>query len=176
MIDQLHLRVEAPAVIALGSNLGEREVTLRAAVRDIAALEGVVLLRASSLYETPAVKPDGVDPDAPAYLNAVVAVRTALDPNDLLAALTAIENAHGRVRQSRWGDRTLDLDLVSYGGQQLETSDLTLPHPRAFERAFVLAPWLEIEPSAVVPGRAAVSELLGATGDAVTVYPAEPLL
>ncbi|MFM9877328.1 MAG: 2-amino-4-hydroxy-6-hydroxymethyldihydropteridine diphosphokinase [Rhodoglobus sp.] len=180
MIDQLHLRVETPAVIALGSNLGDREATLRAAVRDIAAIEGVVLLRASNLYETPAVKPGGVDTDAPAYLNAVVAVRSALDPHDLLAALNAIENAHGRVRQERWGDRTLDLDIVSFGGQQLETPDLTLPHPRAFERAFVLAPWLEVEPAAVVPGRATVGELLGellgATGDVVTVYPAEPLL
>lgn len=176
MIRAQRLRVEFPAVIALGSNLGDREATLRSAVREIAELDGVVLLRASSLYETPALKPEGVDTDAPAYLNAVVAVRSALEPHDLLAALHGIENAHGRVRDVRWGDRTLDLDIVTFGGQQLDTPELTLPHPRAFERAFVLAPWLEIEPAAVVPGRGSVRELLAATGDSPTVHPAEPLL
>lgn len=176
MIRAERLRVEFPAVIALGSNLGDREATLRSAVREIAELDGVVLLRASSLYETPALKPEGVDADAPAYLNAVVAVRSALDPHDLLTALHGIENAHGRVRDVRWGDRTLDLDIVTFGGQQLDTPELTLPHPRAFERAFVLAPWLEVEPAAVVPDRGSVRELLVATGDSPTVHPAEPLL
>jgi 2-amino-4-hydroxy-6-hydroxymethyldihydropteridine diphosphokinase len=172
----LTLRVEYPAVVALGSNLGDREATLRAAVSELAGVEGVVVLRASSLYETPALKPEGVDTDAPAYLNAVVALRSALGPHELLAALQRIENEHGRVRDVRWGDRTLDLDLISFGGQQLDTPDLTLPHPRAHERAFVLAPWLEVGATAVVPGRGAVAELLAATDDAVTKYPAEPLL
>ena len=176
MIRAQRLRVEFPAVIALGSNLGDREATLRAAVADIAAIDGVVLLRASSLYETPALKPEGIDTDAPAYLNAVVAVRSALDPHALLAALHGIENVHGRVRDVRWGDRTLDLDLVSFGGQSMDSADLTLPHPRAHERAFVLAPWLEVEPAATVPGRGSVRALLDATGESASVYPAEPLL
>lgn len=176
MIRAQRLRVEFPAVIALGSNLGDREATLRAAVADIAAIDGVVLLRASSLYVTPALKPEGIDTDAPAYLNAVVAVRSALDPHALLAALRGIENAHGRVRDVRWGDRTLDLDLVSFGAQSMDSADLTLPHPRAHERAFVLAPWLEVEPAATVPGRGSVRTLLEATGESASIYPAEPLL
>jgi 2-amino-4-hydroxy-6-hydroxymethyldihydropteridine diphosphokinase len=170
---------EFPAVLALGSNLGDRESTLRAAVGDIAAIPGVVLLRASGLVETPALKPDGVDPDAPAYLNAVVAVRSALGPHELLHALAGIEAAHGRVRDVRWGDRTLDIDIVTFAGQQLETDDLTLPHPRAASRVFVLAPWLQIDPSAMLPGIGPIApllaELLAASGETVSPYPAEPL-
>lgn len=170
------VNVEWPVVLALGSNLGDREGTLREAVVDIAALEGVTMLRASGIVETPALKPEGVDTDAPAYLNAVVAVRSVPSPHELLAALNGIEQAHGRVRDVRWGDRTLDIDIVSFGGQVLHSETLTLPHPRAFSRAFVLAPWLEIEPNAVLPGLGRVDELLAATGDTVASYPSEPLI
>ena len=171
--DPVH--VEYPAVLALGSNLGDRETTLREAVRDIGELDGVTVLRASGIVETPALKPEGVDEDAPAYLNAVVAVRSALAPQALLAALNGIEQAHGRVRDVRWGDRTLDIDIVTFGGQVLATDDLTLPHPRAKDRAFVLAPWLDVEPNAVLPGAGRVDELLAATGETVARYPAEAL-
>ncbi len=173
MVEGLH--GESPAVLALGSNLGDRESTLREAVRDIGALDGVTVLRASGIVETPALKPDGVDQDAPAYLNAVVAVRSALAPHALLAALGGIERAHGRVRDERWGDRTLDIDIVTFGEQQLDSDDLTLPHPRARDRAFVLAPWLDVEPNAVLPGAGRVDELLAATGETVARYPAEAL-
>lgn len=169
------LRVEYPAVLALGSNLGDRETTLREAVRDIGELDGVTVLRVSGIVETPAVKPEGVDEDAPAYLNAVIAVRSALAPQKLLVALNGIEKVHGRVREVRWGDRTLDIDIVTFGGQVLETDDLTLPHPRARDRAFVLAPWLDVEPDAVLPGAGRVDELLAATGETVARYPAEAL-
>lgn len=164
------------AVVALGSNLGDREAILRAAVRDIAALPGVEVTAVSGLVETPALKPEGVDTDAPAYLNAIAAVRTTLDAHYLLRALNGIEAAHGRVRAARWGDRTLDLDIIEFGGLLIASEDLTVPHPRAAERAFVLAPWLQIDPDAALPGLGRVDELLAATGETPVPYAAEPLL
>ena len=168
------MRVELPALLALGSNLGDREQTLRDAVRAIAEIDGVTLVKASGIVETPAVKPDGIDEDAPAYLNAVVLVRSALHPRQLLAALHEVEAAHGRVREERWGDRTLDIDIVSLGGFRVDEPDLTVPHPRAHERAFVLAPWLDVQPDAVI-GSDRVDALLAATGETPARYEAEPL-
>jgi 2-amino-4-hydroxy-6-hydroxymethyldihydropteridine diphosphokinase len=168
------MRVELPAVLALGSNLGDREQTLRDAVRAIAAIDGVTLVRSSGIVETPALKPAGVDVDAPAYLNAVVLVRSALHPRQLLAALHEVEAAHGRVRTEHWGDRTLDIDIVSVGGFRVDEPELTVPHPRARDRAFVLAPWLEVEPDAVLGGDR-VDALLAATGATPERYEAEPL-
>jgi 2-amino-4-hydroxy-6-hydroxymethyldihydropteridine diphosphokinase len=175
IVRQERMRVELPAVLALGSNLGDREQTIRDAVRAIGAIPGVVIVRASGLVETPALKPEGVDEDAPAYLNAVVAVRSAIGPHELLHALNRIEADFGRVRGIRWGDRTLDIDIVQFAGPPIDDPDLTVPHPRAWQRAFVLAPWLEIEPAAALPGRGTVAELLAATGETPTTYPAEPL-
>lgn len=161
------------AILSLGSNLGDREATIRAAVRDIAMVAEITAV--SSLVETAALKPTGVDAAAPAYLNAVVAVRTHREPLDLLRELLAIEAAHGRVRDIRWGDRTLDIDIVAFGEVISDAAELTIPHPRAAERAFVLAPWLELDPEAVLPGFGRVDTLLAASGDTVTPYPAEPL-
>jgi 2-amino-4-hydroxy-6-hydroxymethyldihydropteridine diphosphokinase len=149
----LKRRIEQPAVIALGSNEGDREATLLAAVRELADAEGVEVLRVSSLHETVAVRPVGPDAAAPAYLNAVALIRTTLTPPALLEVLHGIENAHGRVRAERWGDRTLDLDLVDFAGLRSGDERLTLPHPRAAEREFVLRPWLEVDPDAVLGGR-----------------------
>jgi 2-amino-4-hydroxy-6-hydroxymethyldihydropteridine diphosphokinase len=167
---------DEPVVLSIGSNLGDREGTIRAAVRDIADLEGVDVTGASGLVRTAAVRPEGVDAEAPAYLNAVVLVSTDLAPERLLAELQRIELAHGRVRDVRWGDRTLDIDIVAYGAVTHETAELSIPHPLAAERAFVLAPWLQADPHAVLPGRGPVRDLLAATGESVTEYPAEPLL
>jgi 2-amino-4-hydroxy-6-hydroxymethyldihydropteridine diphosphokinase len=169
------MRVELPAVLALGSNLGDREQTLRDAVRAIGAIDGVTLVSASGIVETPAVKPDGVDQDAPAYLNAILLVRSALHPRQLLAALGEVEAAHGRVRAERWGDRTLDIDIVSLGGYRVDEPELTVPHPRARERAFVLAPWLDVQPDARI-GEERVDALLAAIGGAPARYDAAPLL
>lgn len=163
------------AVIALGSNLGEREQTLRSAVRELGELEGVELVASSGLVESAALKPDGVDESAPSYLNAVVIVESSLEPLALLDALNSIEHRHGRLRETHWGDRTLDLDLVSVDGVTLQTERLTLPHPRAWQRAFVLAPWLQADAGAVLPGRGPVAALLAAAEDEVTDYPALPL-
>ncbi|MBC7519120.1 MAG: 2-amino-4-hydroxy-6-hydroxymethyldihydropteridine diphosphokinase [Microbacteriaceae bacterium] len=174
------MRIELEAVIALGSNLGDRERTLREAVAAIAELDGVVLTAASEIVESAALKPEGVDAAAPRYLNAIVTARSALDPEVLLDALNDIEHRLGRVRAERWGDRTIDLDIVSMGAMTLSSARLTLPHPRAAERAFVLQPWLQLDPQACVPGEGAgtgpVGELLGRVTDRVTRFDAEPLL
>jgi 2-amino-4-hydroxy-6-hydroxymethyldihydropteridine diphosphokinase len=147
------------AVVALGANLGDREATLTAALRDIARLPLVDEVRASHPLESVAVKPEGPDAAAPAYLNAVALVTTRLAPTVLLGYLHAIEARHGRERRERWGDRTLDLDLIAYGDVRSTDPALTLPHPRAAERDFVLAPWLEVDPDAVLPGVGRVDAL-----------------
>jgi len=175
LMRQERLRVELPAVLSLGSNLGDREATLRAAVAEIAALPGVRVHAASGLVETDAVKPHGVDTDAPAYLNAVVTIRTTRDPDDLLAALNAIEHEHGRVREERWGDRTLDIDIVDFGGLRVSTDRLTLPHPRAAERSFVLVPWLQIEPLASLLSHGRIDALPAAADPSIRPYDARPL-
>lgn len=137
-------------VIAVGANLGDRAATLADAVAALGALEGVEVTATSPVVTTAPVG----GPDQPDYLNAVVLARTTLAPAALLAALHALEAAHGRERVVRWGARTLDLDLVAYGdpGEDDEVVQddpaLTLPHPRAHERAFVLAPWAAADPHA----------------------------
>jgi len=152
--------IRLPAVLALGSNLGDRETTILEAVRELEETEGIEVLAVSRLYETTAVKPDGVDPDAPAYLNAVALIRTSLHPEELLGVVNAIEHAHGRVRAERWGDRTLDVDIVTFASVIRDTPRLTLPHPRAAERDFVLVPWLEVDPEATLPGLGRADALL----------------
>lgn len=165
----------AQAVIALGSNLGDREATIRRAVREIDTIPGVRVLAASALVESAALKPTGVDDSAPSYLNAVILAEVTIAPLELLDAVSAIEHDHGRVRETVWGDRTLDIDLITVAGAQQASDRLTLPHPRAWERAFVLVPWLQIEADAVLPGYGRVAELLTAAGDTVQEFPAAPL-
>ncbi|HEV7740869.1 MAG TPA: 2-amino-4-hydroxy-6-hydroxymethyldihydropteridine diphosphokinase [Pseudolysinimonas sp.] len=162
----LKRQIEQPAVIAFGANQGDRAATIHAAATELAQAQGVELTAISSLHETVALRPDGPDPDAPAYLNAVALIRTTLTPDALLALLHEIESDHGRVRAERWGDRTLDLDLVDFAGVQLDRDGLTLPHPRAAERDFVLRPWLEIDPDAVLAGRGRVADLMAALDSA----------
>lgn len=147
------------AVLALGSNLGDREGALAEAVRRIADLPGVDLVAASTARESIALTPGGPDADAPAYLNSVVAIETVLSPEQLLEAVNAIEADLGRVRGERWADRTIDIDIIVFGTLEITDEHLTIPHPRAAERDFVLEPWLEIEPDAVMPGRGPVTEL-----------------
>lgn len=153
------------AVIALGANLGDRGSTLRAAAAAIAALPGVRPVASSREVESVALTLDGLDTTKPRYRNAVVVVDTELDPQGLLDALHGIEDANGRTREVRWGDRTLDLDLVAYGDERIDTATLTVPHPRAHERAFVLGPWADADPDAVLPGVGRVADLLAALGD-----------
>lgn len=148
------------AVIALGANLGDRAEAIRSAVLRISRLPLVDDLRLSDLHETVAVRPDGPDPDAPAYVNAVALISTRLAPQVLLGLLHAIEEEHGRERRERWGDRTLDLDLITYGSLRSDDPHVLLPHPRAGERLFVLEPWLSLDPDAELPGRGRVADLI----------------
>jgi 2-amino-4-hydroxy-6-hydroxymethyldihydropteridine diphosphokinase len=150
------------AVIALGSNLGNRLETLQGAVDALEDTPGLRVKAVSPVYET---QPWGVEPGSqPTYFNAVVLVKTTLPPSALLERGHAIEEAFERVRDERWGPRTLDVDIVAYQGVVSDDPVLTLPHPRAHERAFVLVPWYDVDPEAVVPGRGAVTELLAAVG------------
>ncbi|GAB7192741.1 2-amino-4-hydroxy-6-hydroxymethyldihydropteridine diphosphokinase [Kineococcus sp. NUM-3379] len=154
-----------PAVLALGTNLGDRAGTLRSAVRALAALPGVRVRAVSPVVETDPVG----GPAQPDYLNAVVLVDTELSPPALLDACQQVEAAHGRDRSAaaaRWGARTLDVDVVDHGGLTVSGERLTLPHPRAHERAFVLVPWLAVDPAAVLPGPGGgpVADLLAALG------------
>ena len=153
-------REEAVAVVALGANLGDREATIRAAAERIARLPLVRDVRLSSLVETVALRLDGPDPDAPGYVNAVALVRTRLAPSILLGMLHAIEDEHGRQRHERWGDRTLDLDLIAYGDESSDDENLLLPHPRAAERLFVLEPWFELDQRAALPGHGPIADLI----------------
>ena len=155
------------AVIAFGANLGDREATIAAATRELAGADRVELVAMSPVYETAALKTTGVDPTAPGYLNGIIIIETSLDPHALLDLLQRIEVEHGRVRDERWGDRTLDLDLIDFGGRELADERLELPHPRAWQRAFVLRPWLDVDPDAVLAGRGSVAELRAAASDGV---------
>ena len=155
------------AVVAYGANLGDRRATVLAALADLGSADGVEVTAVSDAIETVALRPQGEDPAAPAYLNGVALLRTTLPPDDLLALLHRIEADHGRVRTEHWGDRTLDLDLIDFDGRQLADERLELPHPRAWQRAFVLAPWLDLEPDAVLPGRGPVAALRAEASDEV---------
>ncbi|WP_067250436.1 2-amino-4-hydroxy-6-hydroxymethyldihydropteridine diphosphokinase [Microbacterium resistens] len=150
------------AVVALGSNLGDRAATIDDAVAAIRRLPLVQDVTVSAPFETVALRPDGPDPDAPGYVNAVALVTTRLGPSVLLGMLHAIEEQHGRVRTERWGDRTLDLDLIAYGDLRSDDERLQVPHPRAADRLFVLEPWLDVDPDAVLPGRGRVADLAAA--------------
>ena len=145
------------AVIALGANLGDprKQVSLAIdAIRDLLQVKAV-----SSLHET---EPFGVPDSQPNYINAVLIGESDHKPLDLMNALLRIESELGRIRSFQNAARVIDIDMIDYGGLFMESETLTLPHPRAHERRFVLAPWLEIDPGAVLAGRGPVSELLAA--------------
>lgn len=152
----------ATAVIALGSNLGDREATLERAVAALDALPESSILAVSSWHGTVALTVDGLDPEKPAYLNGVALLQTHLDPYSLLEAMRAIEAENGRERVERWGDRTLDLDLIAFDELEIDSEVLQVPHPRAHERDFVLAPWLEVQPDARLVTHGDVATLLAA--------------
>ncbi|PFG40298.1 dihydroneopterin aldolase/2-amino-4-hydroxy-6-hydroxymethyldihydropteridine diphosphokinase [Georgenia soli] len=140
-----------PLVLALGANLGDAVGTLREAVTELAHAAGVSLTTVSPLARTAPVLAPG-QASQPDYLNAVVLGTTTLAPAEVLALAHRVEDDHDRRRTERWGARTLDVDVVAYGDLVSDDPELTLPHPRAHERAFVLAPWARAEPTAVLPG------------------------
>ncbi|AJF65829.1 2-amino-4-hydroxy-6-hydroxymethyldihydropteridine diphosphokinase [Streptomyces vietnamensis] len=150
------------AVLALGANLGNRLETLQGAIDALGDTPGLRVKAVSPVYET---APWGVEPGTqPSYLNAVALVRTTLPPSSLLERAHAVEEAFHRVREERWGARTIDVDIIAYADVVSEDPVLTLPHPRAHQRAFVLAPWHDVDPDAQLPGHGPVADLLAALG------------
>ncbi|WP_411734534.1 2-amino-4-hydroxy-6-hydroxymethyldihydropteridine diphosphokinase [Paeniglutamicibacter sp.] len=156
-------------ILALGSNLGERAGTLQAAVAELAAAAGIELVGVS---DTAVTKPVGGPAGQPDFLNLVLRVNTTLAPLELLAACQEIELAHHRTREVRWGPRTLDIDVITYGDETSSDPVLTLPHPRASARGFVLLPWSWMEPGAVLAGTP-VAELAAAAADTPGIKRAE---
>ncbi|MFT3860401.1 2-amino-4-hydroxy-6-hydroxymethyldihydropteridine diphosphokinase [Micropruina sp.] len=152
-----------PVVFSIGSNLGDRLGYLQAAVDALNTTPTLNVVDVSPVYET---DPVGRVLDQPQFLNAVVRAESTLASLVLLERAQAVENAYRRTREVPGGPRTLDVDLIVVGERVKNTPLLTLPHPRAHERAFVLAPWLDIDPSAVLPLRGAVGDLLAHLGRA----------
>ena len=158
-------------VLALGSNLGDRPANLQAGLDALAARPGLDLVAVSGVYQT---RPVG-GPQQPDYLNAVLLASSDLPAMRILRLCQAAEQAVGRDRSPqavRWGPRTLDVDLITCDGETSDAPELTLPHPRAHMRAFVLAPWHDVDPVATLPGHGPVADLLGQVGlDGVTLLP-----
>jgi 2-amino-4-hydroxy-6-hydroxymethyldihydropteridine diphosphokinase len=146
--------VPTPAFLGIGSNLGDRLANLQRAVDLLAATEGVRVLRSSRVYET-----EPVGPPQPDFLNIVVEVETSLDPHGLLAAAATVEQTLHRVREARWGPRTIDVDILTFDERTIDEPDLTVPHPRMHERAFVLVPLLELSATPMLPAGRRVEEL-----------------
>jgi len=144
------------AFVGLGANLVDREATIAEAVRLLATRKGIRIVAVSSLRET---DPVGAV-DQPRFLNGAALVETDLGPHGLLDALLAVEQELGRVRDRRWGPRTIDLDLLVYGELELDETGLTVPHPRLHERRFALEPLAELDPGLRIPGRGAVRDLV----------------
>lgn len=148
-------------VVSLGSNLGERMFALQGALDALGDTPEVWITGVSQVYET---EPVGAPEGSKSFLNAVVLLDTTLSARTLLERAHAIEAAYGRERGERNAPRTLDVDLIVVGDRHADDENLTLPHPRAAERAFVLAPWYDLEPDADIPGYGTVAELLEKAG------------
>jgi 2-amino-4-hydroxy-6-hydroxymethyldihydropteridine diphosphokinase len=147
-----------PAFIGVGSNLGESRARVLAAFDALAGLPRTKLVARSRLYRT---RPFGPVPQGD-FINAVAKLETQLSARELLAAIRGIEAGAGRIRDERWGPRILDLDLLLYGNERIDSPDLTVPHPGIAERGFVLAPLLDVAPELDVPGAGSVEALLQA--------------
>lgn len=154
------LRPLRRAALGLGSNLGDRLEMLQNAVTTLLASPVVQAVAISPVYETePVGGPSGQTP----YLNAVLVVETTAQARLLLERALSTEDAYGRTREERWAPRTLDIDLLAYGSRVYDDPECTIPHPRVHERAFMLAPWADIDPDFTVPGHGAVRDLLAKT-------------
>ncbi|MFO1109203.1 MAG: 2-amino-4-hydroxy-6-hydroxymethyldihydropteridine diphosphokinase [Bradyrhizobium sp.] len=159
----------ASALIALGGNVGDVRGTFKKAIANICGMTQGALLARSSDYATP---PWG-DEEQPPFVNACIEIETRLDPHSLMSTLQKIEGKFGRDRahERHWGPRTLDLDLLAYDDLRLDKPELTLPHPRLFERAFVLVPLAEIAPDRIIAGRRVREALAGLSTDGIERLP-----
>ena len=160
------------ALIALGGNVGDVRATFEKAISNVLGMAQAELLARSSDYRTPPWGEEAQDP----FINACIDIETSLDPHALLFTLHKIEKRFGRdrAREQRWGPRTLDLDLLAYDDAVISQPDLTLPHPRLFERAFVLVPLAEIAPDRVIAGRSIASALVQLSTDGIERLPDLP--
>jgi len=159
----------ANVFIALGGNVGDVRATFKKAIAHVCGMAQAALLARSSDYATP---PWG-EQDQPRFINACIEIETSLDPHALLFALHKVEQKFGRDRskERRWGPRSLDLDLIAYDDVELDRPELTLPHPRLFERAFVLVPLAEIAPDRVIAGRRVKDALAQLSTDGIERLP-----
>jgi 2-amino-4-hydroxy-6-hydroxymethyldihydropteridine diphosphokinase len=151
------MRPIATAVFSIGSNLGDRFEYLQSAVDSLRATPDLIVVDVSPVYETKAV---GGPEDNPDFLNLVVVAETTVPPRVLLDRAQAIEQAHDRTREVTDGPRTLDVDVIVVGNSEVTNEALTLPHPRAHERAFVLVPWHDADPNGTIPGHGRIADLL----------------
>ncbi|MQY05940.1 2-amino-4-hydroxy-6-hydroxymethyldihydropteridine diphosphokinase [Actinomadura macrotermitis] len=157
-----HMLVQHRVVFSLGSNLGDRLENIQDAIDTLFDAPGLTFVAVSPVYETAPFAPPGEElPAQGDYLNIVLVADTRLPPENLLERVLNIENSMRRVREVRWGPRTLDIDIVLFGDVTSDDPHLTLPHPRAHERAFVLVPWADIEPDVLLPGHGRVGDLAG---------------
>ncbi len=148
------------AVLALGSNLGDRKQHLKDALSEIAKLPSTKLLATSSVLETVAITEVGEDQSRPSYLNSVAIVETELNAEKLHQLTAEIENSLGRVRETKWQDRTIDIDVIAFGSEVVDSENLVIPHPRAHQRLFVLKPWFELEPEAEIAGHGKIAAMI----------------
>ncbi|MGH2659104.1 MAG: 2-amino-4-hydroxy-6-hydroxymethyldihydropteridine diphosphokinase [Actinomycetota bacterium] len=160
------------AYLGLGSNLGDRLANLQRAVELLAAQPGLKVVRSSRVYETDPVG----GPPQPDYLNAVVEVETSVSPRELLNVCMEVERGFGRVRDERWGPRTIDIDVLTYDEEEVDDPDLTVPHPRMHQRGFVLVPLIELGADPVLPGGRRLSTIRLGPGAVLGVRPFAPPL
>ena len=151
-----NLRPISKLVLSLGSNLGDSETILGQAVDYLAETPGLILVDVSPVYQT---RPVGDGPEQPDFLNLVVLAETTMEPLTILDRTQAIEESLGRERGERNGPRTLDIDIIMVG-KRISEEAIELPHPRAHERAFVLVPWLDIDPTGEIAGQGSIAELV----------------
>jgi len=157
----------AKAVLALGSNLGNRRQWLVKALAAVKLTKGIELLQISPIVESKALTLAGFDSSKPKFLNCVAEIETSLKPEQLLQALQAIEQNLGRKKLERWGDRNIDIDILTYGSITLRSADLVIPHPEITNRAFVIVPWYLMNQQAELPGYGSIAKLAGVFADQV---------
>lgn len=157
-----NLRPISKVVLSLGSNVGDSLEILQGAVNQLAATPDLIPVDISGVYRT---DPLGEVDDQPEFWNMVFVAETTLEPRTLLERVASLEEAYGRVRETKDGPRTLDIDIIMVGKREVNNDDLVLPHPRAHERAFVLVPWLEADPLAELPGHGKVADLVAKVSD-----------
>jgi 2-amino-4-hydroxy-6-hydroxymethyldihydropteridine diphosphokinase len=155
------------AVLALGSNLGNRRQWIIKALAAIKLTNGIDLVEISPLVESKALTLAGFDSSKPKFLNCVAEIETSLNPENLLAAVQGIEQLLGRKKLERWGDRNIDIDIITYASQLYRSVDLVIPHPEAAKRAFVIVPWYLMDQKAELPGVGSIEKLAQLFADQV---------